>query len=167
MLGVALRSSRTSLILPVSSALSEKIRHTSPPVTAGWSLPKRADSASTAWFGVAAPGGGATTGGTAATAGGAVKGGGKFGTDAGPEDGARFIAGPAGASGTDAGGTGGGRSPKNCAETGAVSTSPINKAKAGAIRQCPFHPRLPCLPQFMWMLFTENAANSSLDWPYR
>src|ERR1700732_267390 len=102
MLGVALRSLRTSLIWPVSPALSEKIRHTSPPVTVGWSLPKRAVRASTAWFGVAAPGGGVTTGGTAATAGGAVKGGGRCGTDAGPEEGARFIAGPAGASGTEA-----------------------------------------------------------------
>jgi hypothetical protein len=116
-------------------------------------LPKRAVSASTAWFGVAAPGGGVTTGGTAATAGGAVKGGGRFGTDAGPEDGARFIAGPAGTSGTDAGGTGGGRSPNNCAETGAVNTSPNSNANAGATRQCTPRPRLPCLPQFMMDAF--------------
>ncbi|MCP1998618.1 hypothetical protein J2S34_001040 [Nitrobacter winogradskyi] len=37
--------------------------------------------------------------------------------DAGPEDGARLIAAPGGgASGTDSGGTGGGRSLNNCAE---------------------------------------------------
>src|SRR3984957_1000017 len=110
MFGVAPRSSRTNFILPVSSDRSEKMRQTRPLVTPGRSLPNRAARASTAWFGVAAPGGGAgTTGGTAATAGGWVNGGGRLGTDAGPEDGARFMAGPAGGSGTAAGGTGGGR----------------------------------------------------------
>ncbi len=38
-------------MLPVSSDRSENTRHTSPPVIAGRSLPKRAVSASTAWFG--------------------------------------------------------------------------------------------------------------------
>lgn len=60
------------------------------------------------------PGGGDDRG-TAAT-GARVNGAGRFGMEAGPEDGARLIAGPDGASGTDAGGTGGGRSPNNCAE---------------------------------------------------
>src|SRR5271168_923534 len=136
MFGVAPRSSRTNFILPVSSARSEKTRHTSPLVTAGRSLPKRAVSASTAWFGVAAPGGGAgTTGGTAATAGGAVNDGGRFGTDAGPVAGAKFIAGPAGGSGTAAGGTGGGRSLNICAETGAETANPKRNANTGAKRQ--------------------------------
>jgi len=53
------------------------------------------------------PGAGAITGGTAAMDG-CVSGGGRLGTDAGPEGGARLIA--PGASGTKAGGTGGGRS---------------------------------------------------------
>src|ERR1700729_4386962 len=102
MFGVAPRSSRTNFMVPVSSGRSEKTRQTSPLVTAGRSLPKRAVSASTAWVGGAAPGGGAgTTGGTAATAGGARADGGRFGTDAGPEDGARVIAGPAGGAGAD------------------------------------------------------------------
>ena len=41
---------------------------------------------------------------------GCVNGAGRIGPDAGPDGGARFIAGPVGASGTVAGGTGGGRS---------------------------------------------------------
>src|ERR1700733_9671963 len=135
MFGVAPRSSRTNFILPVSSGRSEKTRQTSPLVTAGRSLPKRAVRASTAWVGVAAPGGGAgTTGGTAATAGGAVKEGGRFGADAGPEDGARFIAGPAGGSGTAAGGTGGGRSLNICAERGAKTANTKNKGNSDAKR---------------------------------
>src|SRR5271163_2818044 len=98
MFGVAPRSSRINLKFPVSSGRSPKMRHTSPLVTAGRSLPKRAVSANTAWFGAAAPVG-ATTGGTAVTAGGWVNGDGRLGIDAGPV-GARFMAGPAGGSGT-------------------------------------------------------------------
>src|SRR6202030_230052 len=97
MFGVAPRSSRTNLKLPVSSGRSENIRQTNPLFTTGKSLPKRAVSASTAWFGVTAPGGG-TAGGTAATEG-WVNGPGKLGgIDAGPDGGARFIAGPEGTS---------------------------------------------------------------------
>src|ERR1019366_3461815 len=106
MLGVAPRSSRINLKMPVSSGRSEKTRHTSPLVMTGMSLPYRAVSESTAWPAVDAPGGG-TTGGTAAMEG-CVNGAGRLGTDAGPEGGARLIALPG--SGTDPGGTGGGRS---------------------------------------------------------
>ena len=60
------------------------------------------------------PGGGAISG--TAAAGAWVNGAGRFGMEAGPEGGARLIACPPGASGTAAGGTGGGRSPNNCAE---------------------------------------------------
>ena len=87
-------------------------------------------------------------GGTAATDGGAAIDGGRLGTDAGPEDGARFIAGPAGTSGTDAGGTGGGLSLNNCAETGAVTAIPKSKAKAGSRRERPRpDPPVSCLPR--------------------
>src|SRR5580700_5159895 len=106
MLGVAPRSSRIILKTPVSSGRSGKTRHTNPEVMTGMSLPYRAVSDSTAWPTVDAAGG-AITGGIAAM-GGCVSGGGRLGTDAGPEGGARLIA--PGASGTKAGGTGGGRS---------------------------------------------------------
>src|ERR671939_196429 len=115
MLGVAPRSSRISLKVPVSSGLSANTRHTRPLVITGRSLPYFAVSASTACPAVEAPGGG-RAGGAAAVGGGApspgwVRGAGRLGVAAGPEGGARFMAGPgAGASGTEAGGTGGGRS---------------------------------------------------------
>jgi hypothetical protein len=74
------------------------------------------------------------------------------------------MAGPAGGSGTEAGGTGGGRSLKNCAETGADEPRTIrNPSKGQARRRVPRHnPLVGDLPPFMMMLFTENAANSSL-----
>ncbi|MFZ1171120.1 MAG: hypothetical protein WAO01_07985, partial [Bradyrhizobium sp.] len=92
-----------------------------------------------------------TTGGAAVTAGGAVNGGGRLGMDAGPEAGARFIAGPAGASGTEAGGIGGGRSVNICAEAGAETTAPKSKANTGTRRERPprRNPPVPCLPQII------------------
>src|SRR5947208_16265960 len=90
MLGVAPRSSRTNLNVPVSSGRSEKTRHTNPLVMTGRSLPYRAVSDSTACPGVDAPGG-ATTGGTAATEG-CVNGAGRLGIEAGTEGGVRLIA---------------------------------------------------------------------------
>src|SRR6266581_4812506 len=99
MLGVAPRSSRINLNVPVSSGRSEKTRHTSPLVMTGRSLPYRAVSDSTAWPGVDMPGG-------TAAAEGCVDGAGRLGIGAGPEGGARLIALPG--SGTEAGGTGGG-----------------------------------------------------------
>src|SRR5579871_1851055 len=153
MFGAALRSSRIIFMLPVSSGLSEKIRHTRPPVIGGRSLPKRAVNASTAWFGGAILAGGAA-GGTAATAGGAVSGGGRLGTD-GPVDGARFIAGPDGGSGTEAGGTGGGRSPNNCAATGLAMADPKSNTNTGIRRERPPRQNLPasCRPRFIMDAF--------------
>ena len=93
---------------------------------------------------------GAAAGGTAATAGGAANGGGRLGTDPGPEDGARFIAGPAGTSGTDAGGTGGGLSLNNCAEKEALANAPKSKAKDGSRRERPRpDPPLSWLPRLI------------------
>src|SRR4029078_4177861 len=83
-----------------------------------------------------------------------------------PEGGARFSAGPLGASGTEAGGTGGGRSWNIWAEgeAGKSQTSATASASAGKDQ-----PACPCSPKplplaVMTMLFTENAANSSLGW---
>src|ERR1700719_3058839 len=114
MLGVAPWSSRITLKVPLSSGRSGKTRHTSPLLMTGRGLPERAVSDSTAWPAVEVLGA-AITGGIAAT-GGCVNGAGKLGVDAGPDGGARLIAPPDG-SGTDAGGTGGGRSVNICAET--------------------------------------------------
>jgi len=131
-------------------------------VTGGWSLPNRAASASTAWLGGATAGGGAT-GGTAAAAG-WVNVGGRLGIDAGPEGGARFIAGPAGGSGTGAGGIGGGRSLNNWADAarGKTETRIVTSKTAKRARPALLDPVSPCLAMVMGMLFTENAANSSL-----
>lgn len=98
---------------------------------------------------------GGAAGGTAATAGGAVNGGGRLGTEAGPEDGARFIAGPAGGSGTEAGGTGGGRSLKNCAEAGSARADPKSNTKTGIRRERPprQNPPAACLPRFIMDAF--------------
>src|SRR6187402_1301743 len=119
MLGVALRSSRISLKVPFSSGRSANTRQTRPLVIAGVSLPYFAVSDNTPWPGTAALSGGAA--GTVLTAGGGMLGvfgwirvGGRLGGPApGPEGGARLTAPPG--SGTDAGGTGGGRSEKSCA----------------------------------------------------
>ena len=78
-----------------------------------------------------------------------------------PDGGARFMAGPLWTSGTAAGGTGGGRSENIWAEAGAASSA---KASAIAGKGHPPRPNLqiPLPPEIMAMLFTENAANSSL-----
>ena len=95
---------------------------------------------------------------------GCVNGAGKIGVDAGPDGGARFIAGPEGASGTEAGGTGGGRSLNIWAEAGAASATARITASARTGNRRPPHPEpaIPLSPDVMEMLFTENAANSSL-----
>ena len=82
----------------------------------------------------------------------------------GPEGGARLIAGADGASGTEAGGTGGGRSVNICAETVAWPTkaSTAASASAGSSRRPARDPIDAVAPEVMAMLFTENAANSSL-----
>jgi hypothetical protein len=54
------------------------------------------------------------------------------GIDAGPEGGARFKAGPPGASGIPLGGTGGGRSENIWAEVGAVSSETSARASVEA-----------------------------------
>jgi len=87
-----------------------------------------------------------------------------------PDGGARFMAGGVWTSGTAAGGTGGGRSENIWAETGAgsnaASAKPSIKASASASARKGHPPRpnptIPLPPEIMAMLFTENAANSSL-----
>src|SRR5690242_415752 len=119
MFGVGLRSSRISLKVPFSSGRSANTRQTSPLVIGAESLPYLAVSDSTPWPGTAALSGAAE--GTVVTAGGGMLGvtgwvrvGGRLGGPApGPEGGARLTAPPG--SGTEAGGTGGGRSEKSCA----------------------------------------------------
>jgi hypothetical protein len=81
-----------------------------------------------------------------------------------PVGGARLSAGPLGASGTRPGGTGGGRSWNIWAkaEAGCNASSATASASAGNDQ-----PVRPCSPKplplgLMAMLFTENAANSSL-----
>ena len=81
-----------------------------------------------------------------------------------PDGGARFKAGAVWTSGTAAGGTGGGRSENIWAETGEGSSAASTKASASAGKGHPPRPNptIPLLPEIMAMLFTENAANSSL-----
>src|SRR5436190_6666206 len=169
MFGVAPRSSRINLKVPFSSGLSAKTRHTRPLLMTGRSLPYFAVSDSTAWPAVEATGGGkaagvfAIEGGTAG--GGCVSGAGKLGPAPGPDGGARLRAGPVGgASGTAAGGTGGGRSENICAKAASGASASQIAANASA-RRTPWVRPLPATPlplQIMAMLFTENAANSSL-----
>ena len=89
------------------------------------------------------------------------------GIDAGPDGGARFKAGPPGASGIADGGTGGGRSENIWAELGAEMSETSAKASASAGKGHPArpYPLLPLPLEVMGMLFTENAANSSLQRP--
>ena len=93
-----------------------------------------------------------------------VNGAGRLGIDDGPEGGARFKAGPLGASGTEAGGTGGGRSENIWAKLGPGSSKISAKASASAGKGQPArpYPLIPLPLEVMGMLFTENAANSSL-----
>src|SRR5882672_6179038 len=92
-----------------------------------------------------------------------VKGAGSVGIAPVPDGGARFKAGPDGASGTDAGGTGGGRSENIWAELEAGSSETSAKASTSAGQGHPPRPNppIPLPPEVMGMLFTENAANSS------
>ena len=93
------------------------------------------------------------------------KGGGTVGIAPVPDGGARFIAGGVWTSGTAAGGTGGGRSWNIWADAGTGSASATSiKANAFAGRgHLPRpNPTMPLPPEIMAMLFTENAANSSL-----
>jgi hypothetical protein len=87
------------------------------------------------------------------------------GIDAGPEGGARFSAGPPGASGIALGGTGGGRSENIWAELEAGNSETSAKASASAEKGQPArpYPLIPLPLEVMGMLFTENAANSSLQ----
>ena len=110
------------------------------------------------------------TGGVTAETGGWVKGDGRLGADAGPEGGARLMAPPGDASGMDDGGTGGGRSLKNWAKDGFGMPTPsgrqaqapmpgVRSARPDRSHDLPeFHPL-----QSWRLLFTENAANSSLQ----
>ena len=133
----------------------------------GKSLPYHAVNDSTAWPGVAAPGGGAA-GGTVAIDGGTRVGcvsvGGRVGMEPG---GARFIAGPDGASGIEPGGTGGGRSENIWAEAGPGASNTKASIEAsrsrGKSRHEPPSQPMPLPRQVIAMLFTENAANSSLQ----
>ena len=78
-----------------------------------------------------------------------------------PDGGARFMAGAVWTSGTAAGGTGGGRSENIWAEAGPASSA--NASPSAGKGQAPRpNPTIPLPPEIMAMLFTENAANSSL-----
>ena len=85
-----------------------------------------------------------------------------------PDGGARFMAGAVWTSGTEFGGTGGGRSENIWARTGAGSSAASAKAsikaaaRAGKGHPPRPNPTTPLPPEIMAMLFTENAANSSL-----
>lgn len=94
---------------------------------------------------------------------GCVNDGGRAGIELGPEGGARFIAGPDGPSGIEDGGTGGGRSENIWAETGLGTSSASASKSAGKSRPPPPSAPMPLPRKIMAMLFTENAANSSLQ----
>ena len=81
-----------------------------------------------------------------------------------PDGGARFMAGPVWTSGTAAGGTGGGRSENIWAEAGTASKATSANASASPGKGHPPRPNptIPLPPDVIAMLFTENAANSSL-----
>ena len=69
-----------------------------------------------------------------------VRVGGSTGAEPGPDGGARFIAGPPGASGTEAGGTGGGRSENIWAETATGIDPAKTRASASAAKSRPPRP---------------------------
>ena len=85
-----------------------------------------------------------------------------------PDGGARFMAGAVWTSGTAFGGTGGGRSENIWAKAGAGSSAAGAKASVKATASVGKghpprpNPTIPLPPEIMAMLFTENAANSSL-----
>ncbi|CCE04440.1 exported hypothetical protein [Bradyrhizobium sp. STM 3843] len=112
-------------------------------------------------LGVCGGAAGVAAGGTAATDGGAVGIGGGA-PAAGPDGGARLTAAPG--SGTAAGGTGGGRSLKNCAFAGPTPPAPSKVAAANSARSLAPRRSLVMPPRLVIivLLFTENAANSSL-----
>jgi hypothetical protein len=89
--------------------------------------------------------------------------GGSAGMAPGPDGGARFKAGPEGTSGTEAGGTGGGRSLNIWAEPETGIRSAAASASAGTSRPARPYPPIALPLEIMAMLFTENAANSSLQ----
>lgn len=93
-------------------------------------------------------------------------GGGTVGIVPVPDGGARLSAGEVCASGTAAGGTGGGRSWNIWADAGTRSAKVKTKASesAGKGHRPRPNPTIPLPPETMAMLFTENAANSSLPW---
>jgi hypothetical protein len=97
-----------------------------------------------------------------------VNGAGSVGIAPVPDGGARFMAGAVWTSGTAAGGTGGGRSENIWAKAGAGSSAASAKAsikaaaRAGKGHPPRPNPTTPLPPEIMAMLFTENAANSSL-----
>src|SRR3954453_3170966 len=166
MFGVALRSSRISLNVPFSSGRSANTRQTRPLVIGGVSLPYFAVSDSTPCPGTAALSGGAD--GTVVTAGGGMLGvvgcnrvGGRLGGPApGPEGGARLTAAPG--SGTEAGGTGGGRSLNSCASAGDIAGPGGSHEKRGTSHRSPLRRNLVNPQPVIVLLLTENAANSSL-----
>src|SRR3954451_13340719 len=115
--------------------------------------------------GAAAGGGaalGATTGGMTATEGGGTVWSGGGAPAPGPDGGARLTAAPG--SGTEAGGTGGGRSPNNCAAAGVSASGPDRAASTSTGSSHPPRASPGVLPLLLiiTLLLTENAANSSL-----
>jgi hypothetical protein len=96
-----------------------------------------------------------------AATGGCVIGEGRLGVAAGPDGGARLIAGPLGTSGIDPGGTGGGRSVNIWADAGATLCDNTMRTDS-ATRKSALVRVLAEPPSIMTLLFTENAANSSL-----
>ena len=88
-------------------------------------------------------------------------GGGSVGIAPVPDGGARVMAGPVWTSGTAAGGTGGGRSWNIWAEAGPASSANASTSPGKGHPPRP-NPTIPLPPEIMAMLFTENAANSSL-----
>ena len=161
MFGVAPRSSRTSLNVPVSSGLSANTRHTSPPLMTGRSLPKRAVSASTACSKPACRRGCGRRNRNDRRRhdGRLVQRRGKGRICAGTGGWRQVSAGPLGASGTRPGGTGGG--------PGTSGRRPRRVSESTTARQRRERPAGPPVfpetiaPWVMAMLFTENAANSS------
>src|SRR4051812_28986947 len=87
--------------------------------------------------------------------------GGGTGPAPGPEGGARLTAAPG--SGTEAGGTGGGRSLNSCAAAGVAAKAASRQDKAGTSHSRPLRRNLVNpRPVVIILLLTENAANSSL-----